>query len=217
MSRVEIADRATEERDHSAAVVRDLGQVMVEIPDDEVKVEPVELLRKRVGRTAKKFVADVERDVSLQSPGVLEGGEDHARLVTGTGAQLDEGVRLRQSRDRPRVRLQQGPFCSSRVVLGELGDLLEEATASLVVEPDRWNRFLDPLEAAQSVSPHLGPDDLLREMYVDRVGHGLRDPAPAGHRRMASGRRAGRSFDRWRGRDPAAWRSSHPSGRTDSP
>ena len=166
--------------------------------------------RQSGGGAAEELVADVEGHVPRQRAGLLERGQQHPGLLAGPGAELDERVGLGQLGDRRGVRLEQGALGPGRVVLGELGDLLEEAAAPLVVEPHRGDGLLLALQPLQRVGQHLAAHLLGREMDVDRVRHGsgvpgqpqpAEGPARAGREEVAVG---GTDVPGRRGAAPAA-------------
>ena len=129
----EVADRAAEEGDDARGAGlrrRDLGEVVLEVAGDALDLEAGVLLGQRGGGVADHAAVDVERHVALDRSGV----EQHARLVGGAGAELDELARAGHRHDVVRARLQDRPLGAGRVVLGQLGDAVEELRAAGVVE-----------------------------------------------------------------------------------
>ena len=135
--RLEVADRRAEERDHPPVPRGQGAQVAPEVADDAVHLDARVLLLDRRRALAQRLLAHVEGHEAPQRPVRRQRVEQHARLVGGAGAELDERVRVRQLADLVGVLAQQVALALGRVVLGQARDRVEELRAALVVEPLR--------------------------------------------------------------------------------
>src|SRR5699024_6307556 len=59
----------------------------------------------------------------------------------GSGAEFDKGLGVGRLGDLVGVEFEDGAFGAGRVVLGQLGDVLEQGAAACVVEPLGWELF----------------------------------------------------------------------------
>ncbi len=133
----QVPDRSAEEHDQPAAAGRDGLEVEREVADDGLHVDPRVFLFDRGGGVVQRALADVEGDESPQRSGVAHPVEQHARLLRGSGAELDEGVGPGGACDLERALVQDRPLAARRVVLLEPRDLVEQDRAPVVVEPLR--------------------------------------------------------------------------------
>ena len=140
--RPEVADRAPEEHDETAAVCRDPVDVEAEVAHDRMHLECGVVGGERRRCVEQRLVAHVERDVLLESSGLAESVEKDPGLLAGSRAELDQHLRARTFSDLTRERLEQAALGSGQVVLGEPGDLVEQCAAPVVVEPDGRQPFL---------------------------------------------------------------------------
>ena len=82
-------------------------------------------------------LVDVVGDVDLQRAGAFHRVEEHACLRRRTGSEFDELDRTGSRHDVVGDRLEERVLGASLVVLGSLGDLLEQIRADIVVEVTR--------------------------------------------------------------------------------
>ena len=124
---VEVADRAAEEGDQPPfAGVGDALEVVLEVADQAAHLEARVLVDEQPGGLVGDLLGDVDRDVGLQAAGVAHRAEQVAGLRGRARAELDQG-RRRAGRgdDLGRALGEDLPLGAGRVVLVELGDLLE--------------------------------------------------------------------------------------------
>ena len=121
----------------------------LEVADDRVHLEPRVLLRNRMRARNEHVLAHVERNEASQCPLVDERVQQQAGLLRGARAELDKGLCSRLGGDHGRALVEDLPLRAREVVLGQTGDLVEEARAALVVEPDRGDLLWDVFEAAK--------------------------------------------------------------------
>ena len=89
----------------------------------------------------QRRLADVHRDEAGQRALGGHRVEQQPGLVGCAGAELHQGLRPGSGGDLPCGGAQDGPLGPGRVVLVEVGDLLEQFAAPLVVEPLRRERL----------------------------------------------------------------------------
>jgi hypothetical protein len=88
-----------------------------------------------VGRLDQRGLTDVHRDEAAQRSGRAQRVQQQPGLVGSTRAELNERAGVGGGGDLVRHRGQDGPLGARRVVLIQLGDLLEQLTAVLVIQP----------------------------------------------------------------------------------
>ena len=183
----QVPDRAAEEGDQPGRGRVSVGgeaQVLLEVGHHGPHVEPRVLGRQRLARRDQGRLADVDRDVAAQRALGPQRVEQQPGLVRRARAELDQGPGPGLRGD-PRGRgAQDLPFGLGRVVLGQLGDLVEQRAALRVVEPLGRQRLRRPRSA--------------------RSGRRRAAP-PRGNQAVAGGR--GRSSDR----DPSVRRFLRPA------
>ena len=211
-----------EEGHHPPALGRDAVDVAVEVPHHGVHVEAGVLARpgrwppstgcRRSRRAARSAAGGPAATRASSSTRDLS----HVPAPSSTRVSApDRGGDLR------RVGLEQRPLGPGRVVLLEPGDLVEQGTAPVVVEPDRRQ----PLGRGREPDPHVvlerGAQVVAGQVDVDRWRGGrvvtmrpLSSRGPGAARRRPSGPRAGRSCGRWRGCGRAGSRSTRRAART---
>jgi hypothetical protein len=131
--RSEVADRPAEEGDEPAAVSADGVQVLPEVADDACDVDVGVLVGDCFCCGAKRGFGHIEE---LEAPKPSRCGhrvEEQARLLGGTGTELDEGISAADRGDRTGPFGEDRPFGAGGVVLGQSGDRLEQLTAVVVV------------------------------------------------------------------------------------
>ena len=87
------------------------------------------------GRGAKERLADINRNEAAERAFAQSELEQDVRLLRGSCTQLDERLRSTCLNDLMPVEADDGVLGSSRVVLREQRDLLEQLRPALVVEP----------------------------------------------------------------------------------
>ena len=159
--------------------VRNPLQVLLEIADQAAHREP-RVLVDQAGRGALgDLLGDVDRDVGLEAAGLAHRVEQVARLRRRAGAELDQRAGIAgRDEDLARALAEDLPLGPSRVVLGQLGDLLEQLRAALVVEVFRRQLLRVGAEAGAHVACHR------------RRGVGVEVDVDRDHRSLAQ-RRAG--------------------------
>ena len=219
---IEVADRPAEEDDQTRAADRDPLQVLLEVADHAADLEPWVLVDQAFGGLAGDLLGDVDRRVGLEAAGVLHGVEQVAGLRRRARAELDQGGGPAGCGDHlGRARFEDRALGPGRVVLGKLGDLLEELRSPLVVEVLRGQLLQRPAEADTGVGGEVvafigGLVHLDRYPLRGRLGFhsavfsslrepirfgsvGLRRPWRSGCRRISGGARAGPSCGSWAG------------------
>ena len=131
----EVPDRAAEEGDDPGLPAGQEFEVLREVADDPAYLEARVVRRDRLGGVGQCRLRDVQRDKGFQAAVAGQRVQQQPRLLARAGTQLDEGVRIRERRDIRGVRGEDFPLGAGRVVLGQLGDLLEQLAAFGVVEP----------------------------------------------------------------------------------
>ena len=189
MRGVEVADRASEERDEPAAGARDRPEMAVEVADDRVHRDLVG--RHDLGRRVpQRLFAHVEGHEPLQRSRAGHRVEQQPGLVRRARTELDQHVGPGELHDLGRVRAQDRALGSGRVVLGQSGDLVEQFAAAFVVEPHGRQRLRRGRQPRLRVGRHRGAPVIGRKMDVDGqrgfIGHetvplGLTRRARAGH------------------------------------
>ncbi len=212
----------------------------MEIADDRLHGEAGVLLCQGGGRGPQGGVADIERDVAAEPAARLHGVEQDPRLLAGAGAELDQDVGIGLEDHVLGVGVQDRALGPGRVVLGQAGDLVEQAASPVVVEVDRRELLGIRGQPGAHVGLHGVPEVAAREVDVDgggdHAGHGLgglrgrwarvarwtkaprlsgiRCCGPAAGRRRPNGRTEGRSCGRWHGCGPGGSRTNRPGART---
>ena len=101
------------------------------------------------------LLGDVDRHVGLQAAGVAHRVQQVAGLGRRAGAELDQGAGLSgRGEDLGRALAEDLPLGPGRVVLRQLGDLLEQLRAALVVEVFRRQLLRVGAEAGADVARH---------------------------------------------------------------
>ena len=95
---------------------------------------PSKTRRQLVGDAHDHRLGHVDRDVAAQRSRRRERAEQHARLLRGPGAQLDDLGRARGLRDARGLGDEDRALGARRVVLGQLADPVEQLRADRVVE-----------------------------------------------------------------------------------
>ena len=151
LGRLEVPDRAAEEGDHARPGERDPLQVALEVADEAVHGDPI-LAGNGLGGVARDLLGDVDRRVCLEAAGLVHRVQEHAGLARRARAKLDQrrGA-FRHRTDPGGVALEDGALGPGRVVLGKLGDRLEQLRAALVVEVARG----ELLEGLRQTGPHV--------------------------------------------------------------
>src|SRR5687767_1413022 len=152
-----VSDRAAEERDERRiGQLRKrewLGDVGNDRNDPDLGIVRLELERGRF----QEITAHIDRDVRLGAALRAHGIENEPRLRRTPGAELHQRAWLDESDDLPNDGLQQCPLGAREVILGQLGDLLEEVGATLVVEVLRGQLLRGGRQAAPYIADHLLP------------------------------------------------------------
>jgi hypothetical protein len=125
--RIEVADRAPEEREQAALLARKPLEMDLVVTDNSVDGEVWVLADQLRGRPPRDLLGDVHGDVRLQQLRLVHRVEQHARLRSRAGTKLDQGVAPGRLHDLGGVVLEDRALRPGRVVLGQLGDLLEQA------------------------------------------------------------------------------------------
>ncbi len=133
----EVADRRAEEREQPPPSFRQPHEVVLEVADDAVHLDPGILLGDPGRGLPQRLLGDVEGHEALQVARLDHRVEQEPGLLGRSRAGLDERVRGGQPRDVARVLGEDDALSPGEVVLGQLRDLLEEHRAALVVEPLR--------------------------------------------------------------------------------
>ena len=123
------------------------------VADDPLDREPGILVDQLGGDPAGDALGDVDGNESPERPGVAHRVEQDAALRGRPGAELDQRPRLRGRDDRGRPRVEDLALAAGRVVLGLLGDPLEQLRTALVVELLR-RQLLE--RARQALADNLG-------------------------------------------------------------
>ena len=134
--RHEVADRATEQRHQSWRVTArwKLAEVPLEVADHPVDRQRVVVVDELLGGLANDGLGHVERDVAAQGARLLHRVEEDPRLDRRTRSELDELAGAGERDDLVGAFAQDLELGAGRVVLGELGDLLEQLRAAGIVE-----------------------------------------------------------------------------------
>jgi hypothetical protein len=163
------------------------------------------LRRGALRRGGEHLDADVKRHVR-QVLACRQGIEKQPRLAGCARSDLDERPGAAARRDLACVFCEQGFFGPTRVVLRQLGDLLEEQAALLVVEPLRgsdgrgWARPCRRSASSRSRADVTGVRSVMPKRAVTS--------APAGARRTPTAHGRGRSCGTSAARARPASRSS---------
>ncbi len=134
----QVPDRAAQEGDQPGGgrvAVRGEPQVLLEVGDHGAHVQARVLRGQRVTRRDQGRLADVHRHVAAQRARRAQRVQQQPGLVRGPRAELDERPGPRLPGDLGRGGVQDLPFGAGRVVLAQLGDLVEQRAALRVVEP----------------------------------------------------------------------------------
>src|SRR5690625_2286656 len=97
------------------------------------------------GQSGRGFGEEVSTDVdgheTAQAAVTAHGVQEQSGLDPGSGAEFDKGLGVGRLGDLVGVEFEDGAFGAGRVVLGQLGDVLEQGAAACVVEPLGWELF----------------------------------------------------------------------------
>src|SRR6266545_6362123 len=154
---VQVADRASQEGDQTAATPWELAEMALEVTDDRMDEDSWVGGRDRLRARSQGMLAQVERNKALERAGGVERGQEETRVLRGPGAELDKRARLREPRDLARPGPQDLALAPREVVLRQPSDLLVQPRAPLVVEPDRRQLL------------HLGVQAPERRLVQDRA------------------------------------------------
>ena len=163
----EVADRAAEEGEQRALGARDPLEVGLVVADDAVDVQARVLVDELVGDAARDLLGDVDGHVRLERAGVAHRVEQHPALGGGARAELDQRPRRRRGDDLGRAGVEDLALAAGRVVLGQLGDPLEQLGAALVVEVLRRQLLERAGEALADDLGHPGERAALRQVDLD--------------------------------------------------
>ena len=181
------------------AAVGDPLEVVLEVADEAADVEARVLVDQRLGGLVGDLLGDVDRDVGVEAAGVAH------RARAGGGSSRPSRSRARPgSRGAPAAATisaervgEDRALGPGRVVLGQLGDLLEELRAALVVEVLRRQLLRRRREAGADVARPSSRAVVGVEVDLDRsLGGGpshRQRPSRSGCRRRSGGARAGPS------------------------
>jgi len=145
----QVADRATEERHEAPALPGQVVEVSGEVTDDGVDVDALVPARQRGGRFDQRRATDIHGHETAEGATCAVRVEQGCRLVAGPRAKLDNGVRAGRRGDLIGVGAQDRALRLGRVIHAEPGDLVEQRTAPVVVQPARRQ---DPRRALQGAS-----------------------------------------------------------------
>ena len=164
-------------------------------------------------------LGDVDRDVGGEAAGVAHRAQQVARLRCRARAELDQGPGLpRRGDDLSRAPGEDLALGAGRVVLGQLGDLLEELGAALVVEVLGRQLLRLGGQAEADVARHReAAVGAQAHLDLDRLGGGagVHRPASLAQRKPEKiWRRCGRSQLRKLGRMTARSVAQEPPRRT---
>jgi hypothetical protein len=187
---VEVADAAAREEAGDGGALEPPGQrqrprvVGADGVDRQVRMVP--------GQAARRLEEVVPGDVEGHVGGGIEAVEEQPDLARGAAAVLDEHRAAAEGRaDRLQVLAEDPDLRVRRVVLGQLGDALEERRTPLVVEELRRQRQRPRAEAGADL---LGDVRELRLQVVEGDGAGVAAARVAGDGRgsalMVSGQGA---------------------------
>ena len=167
--------------------------MVVEVADHQVDGEAVVLVGQRGG--GRRAGTRRSRRRARSGPACRRPGARSSRtrvLSQAPAPSSTECVGLGQLGDGGGVLLEQRPLGPGGVVLGELGDLLEQAAAPLVVEPHGRDRLRSRPAARSSASAPSALAHLFgREVDVDRcrpIGSGVPGQSHAAERPAGAGR-----------------------------
>jgi hypothetical protein len=146
------------------------GERLREVGHDGLHRQVREVAREAGGRVVQEVGGDVDRHVALQR---MHRREQQARLAARAAADLDEAVHAADlALELGREAGQQARLGARRVVLGDLGDLLEQLGAAAVVQPDAGDVLLVVVEAFEHVGLELRIDAERRRERRDVVARG---------------------------------------------
>ena len=147
---------------------RDPLEVELEVADEAADRDVVVLVGDPLRRLAGDLLGDVDRDIGLEAAGVAHRVEQDPGLGRRARAELDQRARLAGGgEDLGGALLEDLALAAGRVVLGQLGDLLEELRAALVVEVARrelLEGLVSPARTSAAI-PESGPPG--RQVDVD--------------------------------------------------
>src|SRR5262249_45076786 len=179
--RIEVPDRAPEERDEARAAGGQPVEVALEVADDRVHVDTWVLDLDGGGGVTQRRFAHVERDEPPEGFVRGERVEQQPRLLGRPRAELHERVGGGAHRDITGVPGEDGALGAGRVVLRQAGDLVEQAATLLVVEPLRREDLRRRGEPGTSVGTERGGQVVGPEVDVDAGrGRGRGDDGPPG-------------------------------------
>ncbi len=203
---VEVADRAAEEGDQATALaVGDALEVVLEVADEAAHGEARVLPDQRLGSLVGDLLGDVDRDVGLQAAGIAHRAEQVAGLCRRAGAELDQRLRpAGGGNDLAAALGEDRALGPGRVVLGQLGDLLEQLRAALVVEVLRRQLLGLGRESGANIASHRR-GGVGSEVDLDRDHASLAQRMPE-----KIWRRSGRSQLRKLGRITLPWVAQEP-------
>ena len=141
--------------------------MFLEISDDPGDLEAGVLGSEYAARLGQRHLIDVESHVATKRAGARERAEQEPGLLRGPGAELDQRRRAGQPGEAGGFAGEDGPLRAGRVVLGEPGDLIEELTAALVVEPLGRQGLRLGRQAGEYVSAQRLLDSVGRQVALD--------------------------------------------------
>ena len=200
LARVEVADRAAEEGDQPRRRRR-AGSAPGRCSKSQTRP-----WTSRPGYSSTRLAAvcvgdllgDVDRDVGVEAAGVAHRAQQVAGLRRRAGAELDQGAgRAGGGEDLGRALGEDLPLGPGRVVLGQLGDPLEQLRAALVVEVFRRQLLRVGAEAGADVARHRRAAASASRWTSIAI---VMRPSRSAGRRRSGGAAAGPSCGSWAGR-----------------
>jgi hypothetical protein len=149
---------------------RGQGERLREVGHHRLHRQVREIAREAGGRVAQEVRRDVHRHVARER---AHRRQQQARLAAGAAADLHEAVDAADLALQLRRQAgQQARLGARRVVLRDLGDLLEQLGAAAVVEPDAGDVLLVVVESVEHVGLELRVDAEGRRERRDVVARG---------------------------------------------
>src|SRR5699024_502826 len=106
-----------------------------EVTDHGVHLDVGTVLGQSGRGCGEEVSADVDGNKTAQTAVTAHGGQEQSGLDPGSGAEFEKGLGIGHLGDLVGVAFEDGAFGAGRIVLGQLGDVLEQGSAVCVVEP----------------------------------------------------------------------------------